>query len=151
MYIRSLPSTTVRLSTELRPVAHSLETDSTFLIGKPIAAIQGSEVPLPHQEECLKTNFWLSLCVHVNEMMLFFIFFSSANNALVVKTDAASSTSTSLSAICVLCLFSATEVFFAAGPSRGWKGGKVFPGPATFGGGRRRSKLPKMVFQMASF
>ena len=34
------------------------------------------------------------------------------------------------------------------GPSRG---GKVFPGPATFGGPGRRSKILKMVFQMASF
>ena len=37
------------------------------------------------------------------------------------------------------------------GPSRGGKGGKVFPGPSTFGGPRRRSKILKMVFQMASF
>jgi len=30
-------------------------------------------------------------------------------------------------------------------------GGKVFPGSATFGGPRRRSKILKMVSQMASF
>ena len=39
----------------------------------------------------------------------------------------------------------------SAGPSRGGKGGKVFLGPATFGGPRRRSKILKMVFQIASF
>ena len=33
----------------------------------------------------------------------------------------------------------------------GGKGRKVFPGPATFGGPRRRSKILKIVFQMASF
>ena len=33
----------------------------------------------------------------------------------------------------------------------GGKGGKVFRGLATFGGPRRRSKILKMVFQMASF
>ena len=38
-----------------------------------------------------------------------------------------------------------------SGPSRGGKGGKDFPGPATFGGPRRRSKILKMVFQVASF
>jgi len=36
------------------------------------------------------------------------------------------------------------------GPSRGGKG-EVFPGPATFGVPRRRSKILKMVFQMAYF
>jgi len=35
-----------------------------------------------------------------------------------------------------------------SGPSRG---GGVFPGPTTFGGPHRRSKIPKTVFQMASF
>ena len=34
---------------------------------------------------------------------------------------------------------------------RGGEGGEVFPGPATFGGPRRRSKMLKIVFQMASF
>jgi len=31
------------------------------------------------------------------------------------------------------------------------EGGGVFPGPATFGGPRQRSKILKRVFQMASF
>jgi len=33
----------------------------------------------------------------------------------------------------------------------GGKGGKVFPGPATFGGPCRRSKILKVILQMASF
>jgi len=33
----------------------------------------------------------------------------------------------------------------------GGGGGKVLPGPATFGGPRRRSKILKMVFQVAFF
>jgi len=34
---------------------------------------------------------------------------------------------------------------------RGREGRKVFPGPTTFAGPRRRSKILKRVFQMASF
>ena len=34
---------------------------------------------------------------------------------------------------------------------RGGRGEGVFPGPATFGGPRRRSQILKMVFQVASF
>jgi len=39
----------------------------------------------------------------------------------------------------------------APGPSRGGGKGEVFPGPAMFGGPRRRSKILKMVFQVTSF
>jgi len=37
------------------------------------------------------------------------------------------------------------------GEGREGTGGEVFPGPETFGGPRCRSKILKMVFQVASF